>query len=325
MHNPDTGIILIVDDNPTNLSVLSHTLKNAGFKVRVAVDGESAIEQVEYDPPDLILLDVLMPGLDGFETCIRLRSNSITQDIPIVFITALSDRENKLKGLTIGAVDYITKPFQEEEVLARVRIHLRLRFLTQKLAQQAAALQKVNQELQSLAVVDSLTQVANRRRFDEYLHQEWRRLRREQQPLSLILCDVDYFKRYNDTYGHQAGDACLKQIAQAIVRTIKRPADLVARYGGEEFAIILPNTDVAGVMQIAESILQQVQKLKIVHAKSEVSEYVTLSLGVISQVPSQDSLPEFLIASVDVALYAAKARGRNTYCVDSYLVPSKPI
>lgn len=313
MHNRDTVVILIVDDNPTNLSVLSLTLKNAGFKVRVAVDGDSAIEQVEYDPPDLILLDVKLPGTDGFETCARLKANLVAQDIPTIFITALSDNADKLKGLTLGAVDYITKPFQAEEVLARVKIHLKLRSLTQKVAEQAAALQRVNQELYRLASLDSLTQVANRRRFDEYLNQEWRRLAREQKPLSLILCDVDYFKRYNDTYGHQAGDACLKQIAQAIDHASKRPADLVARYGGEEFAVILPNTDALGAAHVAELIQIEVRKLNLTHPQSEVSEYVTLSLGVSSQVPSQES-PESLIASVDRLLYEAKAQGRNTYC-----------
>jgi len=203
--------ILVVDDSPTNLAVFSSTLRNAGFKVRVAVDGVNAIAQAVYDPPGLILLDVNMPKIDGFETCTKLKSNPITCDIPIIFITAFSDYEDKLKGFSLGAVDYITKPFQAEEALARVRIHLKLRFLTQIVAEQAAELQIANQELQRLTIIDDLTQIANRRRFNEYLKQEWQRSQREQEPLSLILCDVDYFKLYNDTYGHQAGDVCLYQ------------------------------------------------------------------------------------------------------------------
>lgn len=319
---PNNGIVLIVDDNPTNLSVLSHALKEAGFKIRVAMDGESAIEQAEEDPPELILLDVQMPGIDGFETCLRLKAKPETRNIPVIFITASADIDDKVKGLSVGAVDYITKPFQHEEVLARVRVHLKLRFLTQKvqeqaiaLQEQAIALQKANQELHRLANLDGLTEVANRRRFDEYFHQEWQRLAREKQDLSLILCDIDYFKHYNDYYGHQAGDACLKQVAQAIDCSIKRPADLVARYGGEEFAIILPNTPPEGAVRVAESIRSKIKQLKIAHAQSKVSSYITLSLGISSQVPRSDFLASSLITIADKALYAAKEKGRDHCCL----------
>jgi diguanylate cyclase (GGDEF)-like protein len=310
-----SGVILIVDDNPTNLSVLSLALKGAGFRTRVAMDGESAIEQVQTDPPELILLDVQMPGIDGFETCLRLKANPVSQDIPIIFITASVDLENKVKGLSIGAVDYITKPFQQEEVLARVRVHLELRFLTQKVQEQAIALQLVNQELHRLANLDGLTEVANRRRFDEYLEHEWQRAGREQVPISIILCDIDYFKYYNDHYGHQSGDVCLRQVAKAISETLHRPADLIARYGGEEFAIILPHTPLAGAIHIAELIQHQIQRLGISHAQSRASSQVTLSLGIGSQIPipSQDS--HSFIAAIDRALYRAKAEGRNTFCV----------
>lgn len=313
MHNLETGFILIVDDNATNLSVLSKTLKNAGFKVRVAVDGESAIEQVEYDPPELILLDIKMPGIDGFETCTRLKVNRATQDIPVIFLTALSETQDKLKGLSVGAVDYITKPFQEEEVLARVIIHLKLRFLTKTVIAQAAALQKANQYLQNIANLDGLTQIPNRRQFDEYLNQEWRRLSREKLPLSLILCDIDYFKDYNDYYGHLAGDTCLKEVAQTIERAVKRPADLVARYGGEEFAVIMPNTNAEGAIRVAELIQLEIKQLQIPHSQSKVSAYITLSLGISSQVPTQESQAKFLIDAADQVLYAAKKQGRDTY------------
>ncbi len=313
MHSLENGFILIVDDNATNLSVLSKTLKSAGFKVRVAVDGESAIEQVEYDPPELILLDIKMPGIDGFETCTRLKVNRATQDIPVIFLTALSETQDKLKGLSVGAVDYITKPFQEEEVLARVIIHLKLRFLTKTVIAQAAALQKANQYLQNLANLDGLTQIPNRRQFDEYLNQEWRRLSREKLPLSLILCDIDYFKDYNDYYGHLAGDTCLKEVAQTIERAVKRPADLVARYGGEEFAVIMPNTTAEGALRVAELIQLEIKQLQIPHSQSKVSAYITLSLGISSQVPTQESLAKFLIDAADQVLYAAKKQGRDTY------------
>lgn len=310
MFTQNSGIILIVDDNPTNLSVLSQALKEAGYKSRVAIDGQSAIEQIQEDPPDLILLDVQMPGIDGFETCARLKADPATKEIPVIFITASVDIENKVKGLSLGGVDYITKPFQQEEVLARVKVHLTLRCLTLTVRKQAIALEQANQELRRLANMDGLTGIANRRRFDEYLEQEWYRLAREQEDLSLILCDIDYFKNYNDHYGHQAGDDCLKEVAQAIRSTIQRPADLVARYGGEEFAIILPNTPPEGAIHIAESIRLNVKRLKIDHASSKIG-CLTLSLGVGSQVPSRQSQSSFLITIADKALYTAKDRGRD--------------
>jgi PleD family two-component response regulator len=168
MNVKDARVILLVDDNPTNLAVLSQALKSAGYKIRVAMDGESAIEQVTSDPPELILLDVMMPGIDGFETCTRLKANLATKDIPIIFITASADVENKVKGLSLGAVDYVTKPFQQEEVLARVHVHLELRFLTRKVQEQAIALNEANQQLSRLALLDGLTELANRRRFDVF-------------------------------------------------------------------------------------------------------------------------------------------------------------
>jgi diguanylate cyclase (GGDEF)-like protein len=315
MNAQVTGLILIVDDNPTNLSVLSHTLKSAGFKIRVAMDGKSAIELVECEPPDLILLDVQMEALDGFETCSRLKANSATQEIPAIFITALSNPQDKIKGFAVGAVDYITKPFYAAEVIARVTVHLRLSFLTRKVTEQAIALQKANQELQNLVHIDSLTQVANRRQFDTYFDQEWRRLAREQAPLALILCDVDYFKKYNDCYGHIAGDVCLQQIAKALMRAVTRPADLVARYGGEEFGIILPNTNAEGAIRVAERIQAEIEQLQILHSQSEVSAYVTMSLGISSQIPHQEISTEQSIAAADRALYRAKQQGRNTYYI----------
>ncbi|WP_237395413.1 diguanylate cyclase [Okeania sp. KiyG1] len=168
-----------------------------------------------------------------------------------------------------------------------------------------------NQELERLATIDSLTAVANRREFDQYFRQQWQVLKREQLPLTIIMCDIDYFKSYNDTYGHQTGDYCLRQIAQAIKRSVKRPADLVARYGGEEFAIILPNTVIEGGIHVAERIQQQVRLLEIVHHLSDVSRYVTVSMGVASIVPNQQLSSEVLILAADRGLYKAKKQGKN--------------
>lgn len=190
--------------------------------------------------------------------------------------------------------------------------------LEQKVTERTLALEIANQELQRLATIDDLTQIANRRLFDEYLRQEWRRLVRERVPLSLILCDVDHFKLYNDYYGHQAGDECLKKVAQAMKEAIKRPADLVARYGGEEFAIILSDTNNLGAARVAQEILRVIAKLNVPHALSNVSEYVTLSLGVSSTIPTQDISPKILIDFADKALYKAKKAGRNRYFIHTF-------
>jgi diguanylate cyclase (GGDEF)-like protein len=322
MLNGERGTILVVDDSQSNSQILSQVLDSAGFKVRVAINGESAILQVLQNPPDLILLDILMPGIDGFDTCIRLKANPTTKQIPIIFITAFTDAESKVKGLSLGGVDYITKPFHEAELLARVNVHLKLRFLTLKVAEQAADLQIANQQLQKLADIDGLTQVANRRRFDEYLQQEWQRLKREQGHLSIILCDVDFFKLYNDRYGHLAGDKCLQKIAQTLEKTLKRPADLFARYGGEEFAVILPNTELAGALQVAEMMQSAIRGLKIVHEYSKISPYVTISLGVTSQIPRAKMSPQSLLVAADSALYTAKNKGRNRYCLMNHTIVS---
>lgn len=285
--------ILIIDDNPVNLGVAVEYLEDCGFVVLVAQDGESGLQRAKYVHPRLILLDVLLPDLNGFEVCRCLKADESTQAIPVIFMTALSDTGDKLKGFAVGGVDYITKPIQREELLARITTHLKLQSLTEQLQQQNQQLQQqalelriakelaetANRELLLLAHLDGLTQVANRRRLDAYLNQEWRRLSREKLSLSLILCDVDHFKRYNDRNGHQAGDDCLQQIAQAINRVVKRPADLVARYGGEEFAIILPNTTVEGATTVAEVIRAEIQQLRILHNDSDSSELVTVSLG----------------------------------------------
>jgi diguanylate cyclase (GGDEF)-like protein len=325
VESSDKGTILIVDDNPTNLGVLFDFLSDSGFKVLVAQDGESAIQKVQYARPDVILLDVIMPGIDGFETCRRLKANESTQDIPVIFMTALSQTAVVVRGFHLGAVDYIIKPSQQEIILARITTHLTIQKLRDSLQaqnaqlqqeikqrQQAeAALQKANEELQRLAALDGLTQVANRRRFDECLNQAWRILVREQLPLSLLLCDVDFFKLYNDTKGHQAGDECLQQVARAMKRAVKRPADLVARYGGEEFAVILPNTNGEGALRVAQQIQSSLRALSIVHPRSAVSEYITLSLGASCTIPCSECSPETLIAAADQGLYQAKAAGRD--------------
>jgi diguanylate cyclase (GGDEF)-like protein len=218
----------------------------------------------------------------------------------------------------MGGVDYITKPFFLNEVLCRVKTHITIYRNERTLAKEIAAkeqiqaeLETANKKLEKLVHLDALTEVANRRHFDEHLFKEWYRLKREKLPLSLIMADVDYFKSYNDHYGHLVGDDCLKSIAQTIKPLAKRPADLVARYGGEEFGIILPNTPLKGAMDVGEKIHREIIQLAIVHEKSQVSQYVTLSLGVATMIPTHESSYKDLINMADQALFQAKKQGRN--------------
>jgi two-component system, cell cycle response regulator len=500
MNHPDNpefkANILIVDDVPDNLRFLTNILKTKGYQVRQAINGEMAVQGAILSQPDLILLDIRMPQMDGYEVCKKLKSFPETRDIPVIFVSALGETVDKIAAFKVGGLDYITKPFHLEEIIARIenqltiyklqkqlgaqnqqlqkeiverqRVEEEIRFLltttqlinesidfdsalevtlrqvcqtigwdlgeawipnpsrsrleysrgwyvgekslekfieySQKLtlasgfgiagnvwssgqllwiedtsiepagrfvrgsyAQEVgiksalsipivqnrevlailvffkkvqtqpdariaelmeavatqlgslihrkkmeAALVKANQELERLATLDGLTGLANRRRFDEYLYFEWMRLFREKLPLSLILCDVDFFKRYNDTYGHLAGDYCLQHVASTIRHCVKRTTDLVARYGGEEFAVILPNTEIDGAVHVAETIRQQIQALNIAHAQSP-NECVTLSLGVATIIPEEEISPDTIIAMTDKALYTAKQQGRNCF------------
>lgn len=324
----ERGKILVVDDIPDNLDLLCSLLTRKGFGVTVADSGVEALQMIKENAPDLILLDICMPQMDGYEVCQALKSNSDTKDIPVIFISALDEVLDKVKAFRVGGVDYITKPFHMAEVLARVSSHIAIHQLQRQLEEQnellrqeirdrlaaETALQAANQELQRLAHMDGLTQVANRRNFDSTLAQEWRRLAREQQSLSLILCDVDFFKRYNDTYGHQVGDDCLRNIASSISTALKRPSDLVARYGGEEFAVILPNTPLQGATHVAREIQAAVRALGMAHTGSSVSKFVTLSIGIASVIPLSKFSPMSLVAAADRALYRAKLEGRDRVC-----------
>ena len=475
--------ILIVDDKTNNLQLLSRYLDDANYKTLIAQDGKRAIATAKALLPDLILLDVMMPGMSGFEVCRYLKSENITKDIPIIFMTALTETNDKVRGFKLGAVDYITKPVEEEELLARVKNHLSLHHLYQNSLQETeqrkllfetsdrirqslnlkviletatteiknlldcdfvglAALNyqkkkitikahastkaaKINspqltdynyfcptedeyksylkghieaiesknsddsiaraivpilindtnytsgffssaentmfvsntlygwlivdryaadsawqrsqidllrevttqlaiaikqallhKQLSELALLDSLTRVYNRRSFDRQLKREWGRLKRIPSPLSLIMCDVDCFKIYNDVYGHPEGDLCLQRVAKAISSALKRPGDILARYGGEEFAVILPQTPETGAAQVAEAIRKAVKSLQIPHHNSLVDSVVTISSGVASTIPNKIDNPQLLIEAADLALYQSKNRGRD--CVSVY-------
>jgi diguanylate cyclase (GGDEF)-like protein len=445
------GNILLVDDIPENLQLLGDLLVKLSYTIRSVTSGRMALKTVKVKPPDLILLDVKMPEMDGYEVCQHLKADESLRNIPVIFISALNDVFDKVRAFESGGIDYITKPFQLEEVVARVENQLTIQrqqrllqeeiikrreteeilyqsrallasvlnssldgiaamqavrepttgdiedfrclvvnpvisrafartredmsgklvlkkflsridgelfnrfveivetgeplqqdfyyplgdsywfhFVAVKLGDGFAitirditarkqielALQEANQKLELLANLDGLTQVANRRCFNDRLLQEWLRLAEEKKLLTLILFDIDEFKRYNDHYGHLRGDDCLLKIAQAVYRSIRhknvtRPIDLVARYGGEEFVVLLPHTNLEGGIKVAKRIQQVIYDLAIPHAQSQVKDIVTVSLGVASLIPTLDVNPDTLIAYADEALYYAKQQGRD--------------
>ena len=444
---PIINNILIVDDIAENIKVLASILEAQNYNVKKALNGKIALRSIHSNPPDLILLDIKMPEMDGYEVCQQLKSEPQTKDIPIIFISALNEVFDKVKAFKIGAVDYITKPFQVEEVIARIESQLTIQKQKKQLETEIrnrkeaeailyqsrallssilntslegiGALQAVrkpfsseiedfrclvinpilskiinrNQEnlagklvgkriidtvdkdlfselvdlvenggilekdiydfksghknscyhlialklgdgvsvtvrditeqkqlelkLESEANVDSLTGIANRRAFDHAIAQEWKRHLRSQHALSFIICDIDYFKKYNDYYGHLKGDECLRHIAQTIDRCVKRAGEFVARYGGEEFAIILPNTNQQHALNIVRLIKQQIRELAIDHSQSDISEYVTLSFGLTTIVPREDAQLTTFINLGDKALYQAKKKGRDRIIISN--------
>ena len=290
--------ILVVDDTPANLSLMSSLLKDT-YKVKVANSGERALEIAQSDtPPDLILLDIMMPGMDGYEVCRRLKAREATKDIPIIFITAMADVENESMGFALGAVDYISKPFNKAVVKARIRVHMQLK--------------RQSRLLENLVFLDALTEIPNRRALDQTFAQEWARSLRSGSPLSYILIDIDLFKQFNDHYGHGSGDECLARVAKALHGCVQRPGDCLGRYGGEEFAAILANTDMDQALQVAQNFHACVATLQIPHAHSSVAELVTISIGVATTHPVADQDLQMLSETADRMLYAAKNTGKNT-------------
>lgn len=310
-------VILIAEDDRMTRAMISHILANDGYRVIEAEDGEECWEAYRKTPPNLVLLDAMMPGMNGFECCGEIMKLPESVYTPVLMITGLEDQTSVDWAFEVGASDYITKPIHWPVLRQRVRIQLERTQLYRQL-------EEANRKLTHLASIDELTQLPNRRVFSETLHQEWRRMAREKSDLSLILADIDCFKAYNDTYGHLFGDNCLFQVASVIGQSVKRPADVAARYGGEEFAVILPNTSLAGAQHVAETIRQAVSTLAIPHKNSLNSPHITLSLGVASVVPDLQTMGSetLLILAADKALYRAKAEGRDLVKLDQTLLPS---
>ncbi len=290
--------ILVVDDEPLYLELIEDIL-GTDYKILVASEGMAGLEIAERDFPQLILLDLMMPGMDGFEIYSCLKADRRTSETPVIFITGRGDVAAEVQGLKMGAVDYITKPFNPDLVKARVHTHVNFKLMRDKLA--------------LLAATDGLTGLANRAHFDSMLAYEYSRHLRSGKELSLIMLDIDQFKAFNDTYGHIGGDECLREIARAMTRTVSRATDLVARYGGEEFVVLLPETHLQGAVILAEKIRGCISDLTLLHRGSHTG-HVTASLGVVSgRFPSGSSIVDVL-AEADIQLYAAKAGGRNRVC-----------
>ena len=293
--------LLIVDDQPTNIQVL-YRIFAPDHQVQMATSGAKALELCRQDPPDLVLLDVVMPEMNGHEVCSRLKADDLTRHIPVIFVTAHNDAAEETRGLEVGAVDFIAKPVNPATVRARVETHLTLKTQSDLLRQ--------------MVFIDGLKGVSNWRFFDEQLDVEWRRAARSALSLGLLMMDVDFFKRYNDRYGHQAGDDCLRRVASAIKGALRRPGDVVARYGGEEFACVLPGTDIEGGLSVAGRVEQEVRALQIEHAASDAAKVVTISVGLAVCSPVRDRRPVGLLALADAQLYRAKHSGRGRVCGD---------
>ena len=288
--------LLVVDDQPINIQVMNQIFAEQ-YQVFMATSGQQALDFCHRTPPDLVLLDIVMPGMDGYEVCTALKAAPDTCDIPVIFVTAHTDATQETRGLEVGAVDFISKPVNPAVVRARVKTQLILKCQSDL--------------LRRLVFLDGLTGVFNRRYFDQQLATEMARALRAQKPLALIMLDVDFFKRFNDHYGHQAGDDCLRQVAQTLKASLRRPADLVARYGGEEFACVLPETEFEQAMTMARELEADVRQKAIAHSHSDVAPVITVSLGVAGFTASARGDATALLALADAQLYLAKASGRG--------------
>lgn len=324
----DAPRILVVDDSKVAAAALASIFTKQGLtNITTAHSAEEAIQTLgvgraktpeEDNEFDLILLDIVMPDMDGIKACSLIKGVDRLRDVPVIMTTGRTDFETLREAFEAGAMDYLTKPINKVELMARVNSALALKAeIDQRKAREkqlldmTARLSVANKELKRLSSMDGLTGVANRRLFDTTLEREWRRAMRQQTRLAIVMMDIDHFKLYNDHYGHQAGDDCLKQVAKALETCLRRPGDLLARYGGEEFVALLPDTDQSGTMLLANYARMAVEKLAMPHADSPVSSVVTVSLGVAAEIPQRESHAAELVEAADKALYRAKKKGRN--------------
>ncbi len=314
--------ILVIDDSNASRTLICHILRQEGYRHILEADSVRQAFAIVQDlgqdnenglptAVDLLLLDIAMPEMDGIATCIKFKATPQTADVPIIMVTADTNDDSLQSAFDQGAMDYVNKPINRVELCARVKSALLLKEEMDNRIKLSQELAKANKILQRSALTDGLTGIPNRRYFDEFLEKEWRRCRREQQPITLCLLDIDLFKAYNDNYGHLQGDECLKKVAAILAAVVKRPGDLIARYGGEEFAIILSDTPESGGCAVAKRIMKELAARNIPHDHSTVSDRVTMSVGIAMLIPKAATAVHDLISQADRALYEAKKMGRN--------------
>lgn len=293
--------ILVVDDMTTTLLLLHDLLKDT-YEVKIAKSGTKALEILESpNDIDLILLDIEMPDINGYDVCKRIKNNETIKNIPIIFITGRTSQEDEEYGLNLGAIDYITKPFNKAIVKLRIKNYLNLKIK--------------NDMLEKLSMYDGLTNIRNRRFFDETFEKTFNEIKRDKKSLAVLMIDIDFFKPYNDNYGHGQGDETLRKVAKALEKTIKRPSDFVARYGGEEFVILLKDINKDGVEAVANNLLNAVRELKITHEFSKIENYVTISIGASFYNSNSDITKLELLLKADETLYNVKNSGRNNFAI----------
>lgn len=293
--------ILVVDDMTTTLLLLHDLLKDT-YEVKIAKSGTKALEILESpNDIDLILLDIEMPDMNGYDVCKRIKNNETIKNIPIIFITGRTSQEDEEYGLNLGAIDYITKPFNKAIVKLRIKNYLDLKIK--------------NDMLEKLSMYDGLTNIRNRRFFDETFEKTFSEIKRDKKSLAVLMIDIDFFKPYNDNYGHGQGDETLRKVAKALEKTIKRASDFVARYGGEEFVILLKDINKDGVEAVANNLLNAIRELKITHEFSKIENYVTVSIGVSYYNSSSDITKLELLLKADETLYNVKNSGRNNFAI----------
>lgn len=320
---PPHPVVLLVDDQAMVGEAIRRMLVDeTDIEFHYCREPSQAVDTANEISPTIILQDLVMPEMDGYTLLKSYRGNPATSGTPVIILSSREDPKDKSHAFEIGASDYLVKLPDKIELVARIRAHSKAYLLQ---AQRDAAylemkklqeqLTENNAILQRLSTLDGLTGIANRRYFDATLQTEWKSGMRHKTPLTVIMIDIDFFKKYNDGYGHQGGDECLKKVAETLAKTISRPGDFIARYGGEEFVVILPRTDAKGASAIAEQLRANVAARKIAHAYSSVSDHVSISLGAASMPPTSTASPEQLIAKADEALYQAKEAGRNQFCI----------
>lgn len=293
--------ILVVDDMTTTLLLIHDLLKDT-YEVKIAKSGTKALEILESpNDIDLILLDIEMPDINGYDVCKRIKNNETIKNIPIIFITGRTSQEDEEYGLNLGAIDYITKPFNKAIVKLRIKNYLDLKIK--------------NDMLEKLSMYDGLTNIRNRRFFDETFEKTFSEIKRDKKSLAVLMIDIDFFKPYNDNYGHGQGDETLRKVAKALEKTIKRASDFVARYGGEEFVILLKDINKDGVEAVANNLLNAVRELKITHEFSKIENYVTVSIGASYYNSSSDITKLELLLKADETLYNVKNSGRNNFAI----------